>query len=177
MGRFPFTADHIETQSSRCYFIWEDGRPILHSFNLILRGDKKYALVGENGVGKTTIVKLLTGFYQQYEGQILINGRDVRTIRREDLRRLFSVVYQNYAKYETSFEQNLLPNAVGERREEVKTVLEATGLASVVKRLNKGIETPLGKLDPEGVDVSGGEWQLLAIARGLLKDACIYVLD
>ena len=70
-----------------------------------------------------------------------------------------------------------LANAVGERREEVKTVLEATGLASVVKRLNKGIETPLGKLDPEGVDVSGGEWQLLAIARGLLKDACIYVLD
>lgn len=126
------------------------------------------------GVGKTTIVKLLTGFYQQYEGQILINGRDVRTIRREDLRRLFSVVYQNYAKYETSFEQNLLPNAVGERREEVKTVLEATGLASVVKRLNKGIETPLGKLGSGG---SGCIRRGMAIAchSERFTKGCLYI--
>lgn len=179
-GRGPFVCDQIETiEFKDVSFSYPSGStPIIDHLHLTLYGNRKYALVGENGAGKTTLIKLLTGFYSQYEGEILINGREVRTIKREDLRRLFSVVYQNYAKYETTFSQNLLPNPTSdEKDEEIQKVLTSIGLRDILGQLPMGMHTPLGKLDPEGVDLSGGQWQLLAIARGLINDARIYVLD
>ena len=152
---------------------------VLDNLNLVLEGNKHYAFVGINGAGKTTIIKLLCGFYEDYDGIIRINGIDIRSIPKDDLRKMFSIVYQDYAKYAMSLAENLIPNEIssGDNSLRIQSVLKAVGLWDIVASWENGINTMLGRLDQTAVDLSGGQWQLLAIARSLLSDAPIHVLD
>lgn len=150
----------------------------MKNFNLRLEKDLHYAFVGINGAGKTTVTKLLTGLYDNYEGEILLNGRELRTYSQAELKALFAVVYQDFAKYYIPLKDNIaLGNVLNFNDQEVQQVASIIGLDEEVKDLPMGYDTPLGKIIEGGVDLSGGQWQKVAIARALYNPAQIRILD
>lgn len=153
-------------------------RCILKNCSFRLNNGEHYAFVGINGAGKTTITKLITGQYDNYEGEILINGKNLREFKLAQIKGLFSVVYQDFAKYQIEFEDNIRLGCISKNDEQRLTqVVEAINLSEVLNNLPKGKRTPLGKIFEDGVDLSGGEWQRLAIARSLYSDAPMRILD
>lgn len=151
---------------------------ILKNLNMTLYGDKHYAFVGRNGAGKTTITKLLTGLYTNYTGDILINGKNLREYTQSEIKGMFSVVYQDFAKYEVSLKESIaLGNVNGCDDEAIEKVVETVGLSEEVKRFKDGLDTPLGKTRTDGTDVSGGQWQRIALARTLVSPCPVYILD
>lgn len=154
-------------------------RRILNDFNLIIHKNLHYAFVGVNGAGKTTITKLLTGLYTQFEGDILIDGKSIRDYSQAQLKGLFSVVHQDFAKYAVTVRENLELGCGNCKLDEEKiwSVLRQIGLEDTIKALPQGLDTPLGKVIKGSVDLSGGQWQRLAIARLLCSPAQIRILD
>jgi ABC-type multidrug transport system fused ATPase/permease subunit len=158
--------------------------------------------VGENGAGKTTITKLITGLYNEFEGEILINGVSIRLYTLAQLKSLCSVVFQDFSKYSISFGENI---AVGDinifenDREKllsdnnkldfndnidktdtglkIKKAVELFNMAEAVDKLPGKYNTALGKIKDDGVDLSGGEWQLVAMARAVMSSAQLKILD
>ena len=157
---------------------------VLKDCSFVLQGNKCYAVVGKNGAGKSTLTKLLTGLYEDYQGQILINGKDLREYRYGELKWMFSVVFQDFARYAMSFRENILVGN-GMMNEEAahpytqlfEQIIKKLELESCVRELPHGPDSNLGKLDRDGVDLSGGQWQKLAIARLLYSEAPINILD
>ena len=144
----------------------------------MLQGSKCYAVVGKNGVGKSTLTKLMTGLYEDYEGHIFINGKDLRDYRYGELKWMFSVVFQDFARYALSFRDNILVgNGKDENERLLEQIIERLELDSCVQKLPRGLDSQLGKLEKDGVDLSGGQWQKLAIARLLYSEAPINILD
>ena len=155
---------------------------VLKDCSFVLQGNKCYAVVGKNGAGKSTLTKLLTGLYEDYEGEILINGKDLREYRYGELKWMFSVVFQDFARYALSFEENILVGNVNDNGEHshrkfLEQIIDKLELKSCVQELPCGLDTQLGKLDKDGVDLSGGQWQKLAIARLLYSEAPVNILD
>lgn len=151
---------------------------ILKDFNLMLKKGVHYAFVGINGAGKTTLTKLLTGLYDTFEGEILLNGRDIRSYTQAELKSLFAVVYQDFARYEVTLRENIaLGDTRKEREEDIRSAAEQMELSPVIDSLPKGMDTPLGKIKEGGAELSGGEWQRVAIARALYSPAQIQILD
>lgn len=151
---------------------------VLKDCSFVLQGNKCYAVVGKNGAGKSTLTKLLTGLYEDYEGQILINGKDLREYRYGALKWMFSVVFQDFARYALSFRENILVGNVNKNNEQLlEQIIEKLELESCVRELPCGLDSKLGKLEKDGVDLSGGQWQKLAIARLLYSEAPIHILD
>ncbi len=152
---------------------------ILDNCSLSLDSCKTYSIVGENGCGKTTLIKLLSGLYEDYTGQILINGIDIRKIEKKCLRTYMSIVYQDFCKYQISLKDNLLLSNSSQNvtNHNLESILIKLKLDSLMNRLPNGLNTPLGKLDTDSIDLSGGEWQKIAIARGLLNNAPLHILD
>ncbi len=147
--------------------------PILNGLSFTLSAEKHYAFVGANGAGKTTIIKLLTGLYPQYSGEIWIDDRELRTLPPSELKAMFSVVYQDFAKYEVPFAESITLK----QRPLRPAVLHDLSLDAVEAALPQGEATPLGRVRAGGVDLSGGEWQRVAIARSLMSQAPVYILD
>lgn len=151
---------------------------ILKCMNMKIEAGRHYAFVGANGAGKSTIAKLLTGLYQDYEGRILINGRDLREYTAAQLKAFYSVVYQDFARYSISIWDNIAIGCVGGADDEaINNAITALKLDSVIEGLENGKDTLLGKLAQEGKDLSGGEWQRIALARCFVSEAPIRVLD
>ena len=151
---------------------------ILKDMNMKIEAGRHYAFVGANGAGKSTIAKLLTGLYQDYEGRILINGRDLREYTASQLKAFYSVVYQDFARYSISIRDNIAIGCVGGADDEaISNAITALKLDSVIEGLEDGKDTLLGKLAQEGKDLSGGEWQRTALARCFVSEAPIRVLD
>lgn len=151
---------------------------VLKDCSFVLHGNKCYAVVGKNGAGKSTLTKLMTGLYENYEGQILINGKDLREYRYGELKWMFSVVFQDFARYALSFRDNILVGNVNDDNMQlVEKIIEKLELESCVRELPCGLESQLGKLEKDSVDLSGGQWQKLAIARLLYSEAPINILD
>lgn len=175
----PFLCPEIESIEFKdvSFSYPDDNRKILDHLSFKLDGKKQYAFVGENGAGKTTIIKLLTGFYDDYTGEIFINGRELRTVKKAQWQSLFSVVYQDYARYEISLAENLLPNGTSPSHRAMWKMLKDVGLGELAKGWKDGLQTPLGRLEPDGVDLSTGQWQRVAIARGLLQTIPVHILD
>jgi len=136
------------------------------------------ALVGENGQGKTTIVKLITRLYDPEAGRILLDGVDLREYSVEDLHREIGVIFQDFVKYEMTAAQNI---AVGRIDTAANGSIENAARRSladqIIQRLPGGYEQLLGSHFEGGVDLSGGEWQKVALARAYLRDAQLLVLD
>ena len=154
-------------------------RLILDRMNFFLRPGERVALIGENGQGKTTVVKLITRLYDPTEGQILLDGVDLREYNLEDLYREIGVIFQDFMRYELKARENI---AVG-RVEEINN-LELLRMAArksmadtVIGRLPKGYDQMLGGRFDGGLDLSGGEWQKVALARAYLRDAQLLILD
>ncbi len=137
------------------------------------------ALVGRNGAGKTTIVKLLTRLYDADEGQILINGRDIRDYDLEALRQKIGVIFQDYVTYYLSAGRNIGIGKIDaiDDAEGVRTAAAKSGANAVIERLPAGYESMLGKWFEKGEQLSGGEWQKIALARAFMRDAQLLILD
>ncbi len=151
---------------------------ILKNCSFKMQSKKKYALVGVNGAGKSTIIKLITGMYNDYSGKILLNGKDIKEYDYAMLKGIISVVFQDFCRYETTVKDNII---VGRNFEydqgEVKAIIDKLELTDLNENLKNGLDTPIGKAIEEGVDLSGGQWQKLAISRLLYSDAQINILD
>jgi ATP-binding cassette subfamily B protein len=154
-------------------------RLILDGLNFQLRPGERVALIGENGQGKTTIVKLMTRLYDPVEGQILLDGIDLREYQLEDLYREIGVIFQDFMRYEMTARENI---AVG-RIEEVDNLrllhvaAQKSMADEVIGRLQHEYDQMLGRRFDGGVDLSGGEWQKVALARAYLRDAQVLILD
>lgn len=153
-------------------------RYILKNCSFKLRSKMHYAFVGVNGAGKTTITKLLTGMYDNYEGEIYINGKNLRDYSLPELKGIFSVVYQDFARYSIPLKDNIkLGNVLTDDDERLKESINNISLDEAVGKLPDGVNTWLGKIKEEGVDLSGGEWQKVAIARNLYSGRPVSILD
>lgn len=153
------------------------GKPALSHVSFRLHPGEKTAVVGMNGSGKTTLVKLLCRLYDPSEGSILLNGTDIREYEYEEYMRLFSVVFQDFKLLAQPLGENVAA-AQEYQQERVWECLKKAGFAARLERMKKGLATSLYRdLDEEGVEVSGGEAQKIALARALYKDAPIVVLD
>lgn len=144
-----------------------------------LRPGEKLALVGENGAGKTTLIKLLTRLYDPTEGRILLDGVDLREYDPDDLRRQVGVIFQDYLRYQMTMAQNI---AVGDiARKEDRALIEASAQRSLadtlIERLPGRYEQELGRRFRQGVELSEGEWQKVALARAYMRDAQLLILD
>jgi ATP-binding cassette subfamily B protein len=154
-------------------------RPAVADVSFRVAPGETVAIVGRNGAGKTTLVKLLGRLYEATEGQVLIDGRDVRDYDPAELRDQIAAVFQDYATYQFSARENIGVGRV-ERIDDLPAVAQAaelSGAAPVIERLPAGYETPLGKWFEGGQQLSGGEWQKVALARGFMREASILVLD
>lgn len=154
------------------------GRLVLDRLDLRIGPGERIALVGENGQGKTTIVKLLTRLYDPTAGRILLDGVDLREYSVEDLHREIGVIFQDFVRYELTARQNIAMGRIGTTVESaILNAARNSGADEVIARLPNGYSQLLGRRFEGGVDLSGGEWQKLALARAYLRDAQILVLD
>src|SRR6476469_9001413 len=140
---------------------------------------ERIALVGENGAGKTTLVKLLARLYDPDEGRILLDGVDLRDYDLDSLRRNIGVIFQDFVRYDFLLKENIAVGNIGriEDQPAIKTAAERSLADSVVQRLAGGFGQMLGKRFEGGVDLSGGEWQKVALARAYMRDAQLLILD
>ena len=149
----------------------------LRNLSLKFRLGKRLAIVGKNGSGKTTFIKLLCRLYDPTEGEIRLNGVDIRAYAYEEYLKLFSVVFQDFKLFAFSLGQNVA-TAMEYDKEKAVQCLSKAGLSERLESMKKGLDTALYKdFESEGVEISGGEAQKVALARALYKDAPIVVLD
>lgn len=152
---------------------------ILDKVSFTIEYGKNYSFVGVNGAGKTTITKLLTGLYTNYSGKILVDGRSLRDLTQSEIKGLSSVVYQDFARYYISLFENI---AIADlknyhNQEKVEEIVALVGLKDSIAKLANGLDTPLGKVVENGVDLSVGEWQRVAMARGIMGASPLIILD
>ncbi len=147
--------------------------------NFTLHAGEKLALVGENGAGKTTLVKLLARLYDPVEGRILLDGIDLKEYDLADLRMQMGIIFQDYLKYQMSFAQNIAVGNITEKENRPLIIASAQkSLADkLAEKLSSSYDQALGRRFNEGVELSGGEWQKVALARAYMKDAQLMILD
>jgi ATP-binding cassette subfamily B protein len=140
---------------------------------------ERLALVGENGAGKTTLVKLLARLYDPTEGRILLDGVDLREYDIDSLRRNVGVIFQDFVRYDFMLKENIAVGNIGRIGDEpaIRTAAERSLADSVAQRVTAGYDQMLGKRFEGGVDLSGGEWQKVALARAYMRDAQLLILD
>jgi ATP-binding cassette, subfamily B, bacterial len=158
---------------------YQSERWVLRHLSFHLDKGEKLALVGENGAGKTTLVKLLARLYEPSEGRILLDGVDIREYDLEAYRKAIGVIFQDYVRFQMKVNDNI---AVGQIEEIENTVrIETSAIKSlandVVRKLPNGLEQMLGKRFKDGVELSGGEWQKIALARAYMREAQLLILD
>jgi ATP-binding cassette subfamily B protein len=154
-------------------------RRVLDQISFQLHPAERLALIGENGEGKTTIVKLMTRLYDPTEGQILLDGIDLRDYDLEDLHREIGVIFQDFMRYEMTARENIAVGRIEEigNLELLRTAAHKSMADSVIGRLPGIYDQMLGRRFEQGVDLSGGEWQKVALARAYLRDAQLLILD
>lgn len=152
---------------------------VLKNVNLTIKNGAKLAVVGVNGAGKTTFIKLMMKLYESSEGRILLNDVDIKEYNREEYFKLFSPVFQNVECFAMPIYQNIsFAEEDKTDMNKINEVLEQSGLSEKINSYEKGIHTNLLKIfDKEGIDLSGGEKQRLAMARALYKDGKVVILD
>lgn len=171
--------DFVSLQFKNVRFRYPTGDQLtLNGLSFTLEKGRHYAFVGKNGAGKSTITKLLTGLYTEYEGEIFINGREIRNYSTSELKAMFSIVYQDFAKYSISLRDNIALGDIAKMETaDEESIVKSVGLNDMVCGLKKGLDTPLGKIQEDGQDLSGGQWQRIAIARSLISRAPVKILD
>ena len=164
----------IEFQDVSFSYPGSDKR-VLEHLSFHIRPGETAALVGENGAGKSTVLKLLCGLYQPEEGRIFLDGQDIRDLDRQELGRRIGVAFQDFERYSLTVRENV---ALGNREllqddGEIRKALKG----AMAEEFSACLDQPLGKLKPEGTDLSGGQWQRLAVARALFGGKPYIVLD
>lgn len=154
-------------------------RLILQDFNLTIQSGEKIALVGENGAGKTTIIKLLLRFYDVTDGELLINSVNVKELNITQWQQLVGALFQDFIKYQFTFKENVYLGNLKESNniKLLKQAIERSGADKYVEELPHKYDQVVGKMFEGGIDLSGGQWQKLALARAFFRDAPILILD
>jgi ATP-binding cassette subfamily B protein len=152
---------------------------VLKGINFKMKVGEKMAFVGENGAGKTTLIKLILRFYEPTKGKILLDGIDIRNFDKVAYQKLFGVIFQDFVKYDFTAGENI---AVGniEQKHNIDRIEKAAELSlaeEVIDILPKGFDQRLGKRFKEGQELSGGQWQKIALARAYMKDSEVVILD
>lgn len=149
------------------------------NLNFTLHAGEKLALVGENGAGKTTLVKLLARLYDPTEGRILLDGIDLREYDLFELRKNIGIIFQDYLRYQMSFAQNIAVGNIDEQfnRPLIEQSAEKSLASVLVKRLPNQYDQALGRRFNNGIELSGGEWQKVALARAYMKESQLLILD
>ncbi len=149
------------------------------NLNFTLHAGEKLALVGENGAGKTTLVKLLARLYDPSEGNIFLDGHDLREYDLAELRKQVGVIFQDYIRYQMTVSQNIAIGNIDEKenRELIVNAAKKSLADILVEKLPGKYDQALGKRFNQGVELSGGEWQKIALARAYMKDAQLLILD
>jgi ATP-binding cassette subfamily B protein len=155
------------------------GVEVLRGVDLIVRPGEHVALVGPNGSGKTTLVKLLCRLYDPTEGAITIDGIDLRELDPAELRRQISIIFQDYARFNLTARENIAFGDAWSRpsHQRVQSAAEHAGADDVIARLKQGYDSVLGHLFLDGVELSIGEWQKVALARAFMRESSIIVFD
>jgi len=171
-----FSMESIEFENVYFKYPGTD-RYILKDFSMKLNAKKHYAFVGVNGAGKTTLTKLLAGLYDNFEGVIKINSKNIKEYSYAELKGIFGIIYQDFAKYSITVKDNIaLGNIANINEKQILHAVKTAELEPILTKLPNGIDTYLGKIKGNN-DLSGGEWQRVAIARLLASKAPVYILD
>ena len=176
-------------------FVFEDvgfrypgsDRWAVRNVNLVLRPAERVALVGENGAGKTTITKLLARLYDPTEGRITLDGVDLKEYDLASVRKAIGVIFQDFVRYDMRFDENIGVGEIDSVRADlgkengtpsaITAAAENSLASSLLPRFSKGYQQMLGRRFDDGVDLSGGEWQKIALARAYIRDAQVLILD
>ncbi|MFL5528365.1 MAG: ABC transporter ATP-binding protein [Gemmatimonadaceae bacterium] len=176
-------------------FVFEDvgfrypgsDRWAIRNVDFMLRPGERVALVGENGAGKTTITKLMARLYDPTEGRIMLDGVDLREYDLASLRRAIGVIFQDFVRYDMRFDENIGVGEIDSVRADLErsngtpatitAAAENSLAASLLPRFAKGYQQMLGRRFEDGIDLSGGEWQKIALARAYIRDAQVLILD
>ena len=155
------------------------GEPLLKNLNLEIRKGETIALVGANGAGKSTLVRLLCRLYDPVEGKITLDGKNITHMEPVSYRRLFSVIFQDFMLYNLSAGDNIWMGDIftPQNKERIKTSASLTGIDDLIEAMPKGYDTVIGRLFDDSRELSWGEWQKIAMARALYRDAPVLILD
>lgn len=147
--------------------------------DLSVRFDKNehYAIVGANGAGKSTMIKLMLGLYKDYEGKILLNGKDIRRLSSRCIRRIFSATFQDFAKYQLDIRDNCTLGDEKIMDDDIRDVISRLGCGDLIQGMPDGLDTLIGKIYDDSRDLSGGEWQKVALIRNFVRDSSVKILD
>ncbi len=161
-------------------FIYPDTKAkILNNFSLVINPGEKIAFVGENGAGKSTIIKLLARFYDVNAGEILINGVNIKDLDLDNWYQYLGVLLQDFNRYEDPARENIYFGNVDSKMElnEIISAATSAGAHQMIQKFDKGYEQMLGRMFEGGVELSGGQWQKIALARAFFRNAPVLVLD
>src|SRR5947207_6349245 len=171
---------HGEIRFERVTFAYPGAEAAaLNDVSFTVKAGETLAVVGRNGAGKTTLFKLICRLYDPSEGRILIDGIDLRDFEPQDLRRQIGAMFQDYVDYQATAAENIGLGNVPEitEREAIVSASKQAGSDELITGLPQGYDTALGKWFDAGVNLSGGEWQKVALARAFMRDARILLLD
>ena len=153
---------------------------VLHNINLKFEGNDSVVLVGLNGAGKTTLIKLLTRLYDPTEGEILLDGEDIRKYSTSELYDLYGIIFQDFGKYAETASENIEFGDArrSHERTDVENAAKQGNADGFIKKLPRGYDTPLTRMfEDDGIELSGGQWQKLSVARAFYKKSDILILD
>ncbi len=162
------------------YFTYPGGdEPVLQGVSFKIKAGEKMAFVGENGAGKTTLIKLLLRFYEPDSGVILLDGTDIRKFDKTAYQEMFGVIFQDFIRYEFTVKENIAIGNINEldNLQKIDEAAELSLASQVVDELKAGYDQQLGKRFARGKDLSGGQWQKIALARAYMKSAKVMILD
>jgi ATP-binding cassette, subfamily B, bacterial len=144
-----------------------------------IKAGEKMAFVGQNGAGKTTLIKLMLRFYEPTEGEILLDGINITRYNKQAYQQMFGVIFQDFFKYEFTVKENIAVGNIDELHNQprIDEAAERSLAMDVVKDLKLGYQQQLGKRFTKGMELSGGQWQKIALARAYMKDAAVLILD
>jgi len=179
-GGLPVTAVNILEFRNVSFRYTQEGRDVLRDITLTVKAGEKIALVGHNGAGKTTLVKLIMRLYDPSEGQILLNGVDIKQYDLQEYRNMIGVVFQDFQIFSMSAAENVIMKRLtsGEERDRALEALKQSGAYDMINSLPQKEETILTReFDDEGVILSGGEYQKIATARAFAKETRLLIMD
>jgi len=152
---------------------------ILKGVTFTISAGEKMAFVGQNGAGKTTLTKLLLRFYEPTSGEILLDGVNINRFKKDDYQKYFGVIFQDFFRYEFTIKENIAVGDIAElnNQEKIEHAAQLSLATEVISELKKGYNQQLGKRFAKGQELSGGQWQKVALARAYMKNAEVMILD
>lgn len=173
--------DHIDTIKivDLSYKYKKNQNYVLKNINLDIHKNEVVAIIGENGSGKTTLIKILMGFYDDYQGQVYINGIELRKIDKQSLLNNMATVFQDFVKYEATFRENIAYGNINMMKNDsvLFKIASIFGIDKLIKNSNNDLDCQIGCWFDNGKQVSIGQWQKIALSRAFIKKANLYILD